>query len=61
MTSAQSWLDAAAFHWQDKRRIAREVASAPEMPPEAKECAKNLVLLCEILLLKAVEKYLKTL
>ena len=56
--TAQSWLDVAAFQVQDKRRILAEVQAHEEMPPEAIECAKNLVLLTEVLLHQAIAKYL---
>ncbi len=55
----QQWIDEAAFHLEEKRALCEHVQSTPGMPPEAVECAKNLVLLCEILLMQAVAKYLK--
>jgi hypothetical protein len=58
---AQTWVDAAAFHVQDKKRILAEMQAIPEAPPEAVECAKNLVLLCEVLLDRATAKYLESL
>ena len=59
--AAQSWIAEAAHQVQDKRRIYREVIATPGIPVEAIECAKHLVLLCEILLAQSVAKYLTAL
>lgn len=61
IATPSGWLTEAARHLQEKTALCAEVQSNPHMPPEAIECAKNLKLLTEILLAKAVDKYLKTL
>lgn len=56
--TAQGWLRTAAFHLLDKRQLLAEAQANKAFPPEGIECAKNIVVMCDILMLKAIEKYL---
>jgi hypothetical protein len=59
--TAREWLCEAAHQVEEKEDLYVQVACNPDMPPEAIECAKNLVLLTKMLLMRCVAKYLKTL